>query len=93
MALELAPQDIRVNAICPGYLWARAWEMLAMMLKISAPQYADMERRDMFLDQVKRGVPLGCENRPFTWPIGARVPFRRCRKPSTVQGVPPGMRR
>jgi NAD(P)-dependent dehydrogenase (short-subunit alcohol dehydrogenase family) len=64
LALELAAHNIRVNAICPGYLWTRAWEMLAMMLKMGMPQYADMELRDIFLDQVKRSVPLGREQTP-----------------------------
>lgn len=64
LALELAAQHIRVNAICPGFLWTRAWEMLAMLMKMGMPQYADMELRDIFLDQVKRGVPLGREQTP-----------------------------
>jgi NAD(P)-dependent dehydrogenase (short-subunit alcohol dehydrogenase family) len=29
LALELGPSNIRVNAICPGFLWTRAWEALA----------------------------------------------------------------
>jgi NAD(P)-dependent dehydrogenase (short-subunit alcohol dehydrogenase family) len=73
LALELGPHNIRVNAICPGFLWTRAWEMLAMMLKVSVPQYADMEPRDIFLAQVKRGVPLGREQTPED--IGKLVVF------------------
>jgi 3-oxoacyl-[acyl-carrier protein] reductase len=73
LALELAPQRIRVNAICPGFLWTRAWEMLATLMKMSLPQYAEMELRDIFLDQVKRGVPLGREQTPED--IGKLVVF------------------
>jgi NAD(P)-dependent dehydrogenase (short-subunit alcohol dehydrogenase family) len=64
LALELAREGIRVNAVCPGLLWTRAWEMLATMMKTSMPQYGDLEPREIFLDQVKRSVPLGAEQTP-----------------------------
>ncbi|MGH7819348.1 MAG: SDR family NAD(P)-dependent oxidoreductase, partial [Candidatus Binatia bacterium] len=64
LALELAPKDIRVNAICPGFLWTRAWEMLATLMKTGVPEYANLEPRDIFLEQVRRGVPLGREQTP-----------------------------
>jgi len=34
------------------------------LLKMSEPRYADWEPRDIFLDQVKHGVPLGREQTP-----------------------------
>lgn len=64
LALELAPKNIRVNVICPGLLWTRAWEMLATLMKMAVPEYGNLEPRDIFLDQVKRGVPLGREQTP-----------------------------
>lgn len=73
LALELGPKNIRVNAICPGFLWTRAWEMLATLMKMSVAEYADLEPRDVFLDQVKRGVPLGREQTPED--IGKLVAF------------------
>src|SRR6185503_3493553 len=64
LALELACDRIRVNAICPGFLWTRAWEALATMMKSNVPKYGDLAPREIFADQVKRGVPLGEEQTP-----------------------------
>jgi NAD(P)-dependent dehydrogenase (short-subunit alcohol dehydrogenase family) len=73
LALEYAPYDIRVNVICPGFLWTRAWEGLARRIKLSTPEYASLDERAVFLEVVKRGVPLGREQTPED--IGQLVAF------------------
>jgi NAD(P)-dependent dehydrogenase (short-subunit alcohol dehydrogenase family) len=64
LALDLAPKDVRVNAICPGFLWTRAWEGLATALKMTVPAMAELEPREVFLQVVKNGVPMGREQTP-----------------------------
>ena len=64
LALELAPRQIRVNAVCPGLLWTRAWEMLATMIQASSTQLANVTPREIFLDRVKKLVPMGTEQTP-----------------------------
>ena len=61
LALDYAPHDIRVNAICPGFVWSRPWERLTAELKRTVPVFAELDARGIFLEVVKRTVPLGRE--------------------------------
>lgn len=64
LAVEMAQYNVRVNAICPGYLWTRAWETLAAGMKLMNPAFAAMEPRDIFLSIVKQATLLGREQTP-----------------------------
>lgn len=64
LARELAPQRIRVNAICPGLVWTAAWETLATAMRERLPEMASLEPRDVFLQVVAQQVPMGVEQTP-----------------------------
>jgi meso-butanediol dehydrogenase/(S,S)-butanediol dehydrogenase/diacetyl reductase len=63
-AIQYAPRRIRVNCICPGLLWTRAWEMMTATLKQNNPDFADLSQREIFDRIVARSTPLGSEQTP-----------------------------
>jgi NAD(P)-dependent dehydrogenase (short-subunit alcohol dehydrogenase family) len=64
LALELGPANVRVNAICPGLLYTRAWKVMASNIQKRTPAYADKDAYEVFLDVVKGQTPLGREQTP-----------------------------
>lgn len=64
LAIELAPRRIRVNCICPGLLWTRAWELLTTQMKANQPEMAGMSNRQIFESVVQNMIPLGGEQTP-----------------------------
>jgi NAD(P)-dependent dehydrogenase (short-subunit alcohol dehydrogenase family) len=64
LAMELAPRAIRVNCICPGLLWTRAWEILTTQMKNKQPELANMSNRQVFEMVVNDITPLGGEQTP-----------------------------
>jgi len=63
-AIQFAPRRIRVNCICPGLLWTRAWEMLTANMKARNPDLANVSQREIFEGIVARSTPLGGEQTP-----------------------------
>lgn len=63
-ALELSPRRIRVNCICPGLLWTRAWELLSTRMKEQQPAFAALSPRQIFEQVVGASTPLGGEQTP-----------------------------
>ena len=64
LAMELAPRRIRVNCICPGLLWTRAWELLTTQMQSNQPELANMSLRQIFEATVADMTPLGGEQTP-----------------------------
>jgi NAD(P)-dependent dehydrogenase (short-subunit alcohol dehydrogenase family) len=64
LAEQLAPRRIRVNCICPGFLWTRAWELLVARLQARRDELAELSPRQVFEMIVAERVPLGGEQTP-----------------------------
>lgn len=64
LALELSPRRIRVNCICPGLLWTRAWELLTARMKANQTELANLSQRQIFEGIVDQITPLGGEQTP-----------------------------
>ncbi len=63
-ALELAPHNINVNAICPGLLWTPMWNVLATRQVSLFEDAAARTPREQFESMVARSTPLGREQTP-----------------------------
>ncbi len=63
-ALELAPYNINVNAICPGLLWTPMWNVLATRQVALFEDAAARTPREQFESMVARTTPLGREQTP-----------------------------
>jgi NAD(P)-dependent dehydrogenase (short-subunit alcohol dehydrogenase family) len=64
MAVQLAPRRIRVNCICPGVLWTRAWELLTARMQASQPELSNVPQRQIFESMAAELTPLGGEQTP-----------------------------
>lgn len=64
LAGELAPDNINVNAICPGLLWTPMWEQVGARYAMNDPQYAGLEPRAVFEKMIAGAIPFGTEQTP-----------------------------
>ena len=62
-ARQLAPHNINVNAICPGLLWTPMWHRIASR-DAMMPNPGGKTPRELFVEYVEAGTPLGREQTP-----------------------------
>lgn len=84
-AVQFAPRRIRVNCICPGLLWTRAWEMITARMKARDPNLANLSQREIFEGIVARSTPLGDEQTPED--IGNLAVFFASNKARMITGA------
>ena len=63
-ALELAPFNINVNAICPGLLWTPMWDRIATRNINMDDDLSGLTPRRAFEKVVEARIPLGREQTP-----------------------------
>jgi NAD(P)-dependent dehydrogenase (short-subunit alcohol dehydrogenase family) len=61
-ALEMAPHNVNVNCVCPGYIYTDRWVSLGEKLKnLKAADNDKVTGRDIFMAQVMKTTPMGRE--------------------------------
>ena len=83
-ALELAPFDINVNAICPGLLWTPMWERIAVHWSLDQEKFGGNTPREIFDSAVEERIPLGREQTPED--IGYAVAFLASDRARNITG-------
>ena len=63
-ALQMAPHNINVNAICPGLVWTPLWESIGLRAKTVESQMSELSAREVFDTRVETLIPLKREQTP-----------------------------
>jgi len=63
MAMDLAPYNINVNAVCPALIWTPMWRELAQKWARIKPELHGFSETEIFAKMVSARIPL---NRPQT---------------------------
>ncbi|MFP6678811.1 MAG: SDR family NAD(P)-dependent oxidoreductase [Dehalococcoidia bacterium] len=84
LAMELAPNNITVNAVCPGVLWTPMWETIAENRRTVDPTLAEFSAREVFDMRVTEHMPMGREQTPRD--IGKTVAFLASDDASEITG-------
>ena len=65
IALQLAPYNINVNTVCPGFIWTPLFENEgSRVLSQGHPKFKGMSKKDIFHALVRTMIPLGRPQTP-----------------------------
>lgn len=84
MALQLAPYNINVNTICPGFVWTSMSVIAGKIMSQRYPQFKDMSPREVFNEIIRIRVPLGRPQSPES--IGYAVVFLASDEANEITG-------
>ena len=59
VAIQLAPYNVNVNTICPGFIWTPMSVTAGKIMSRTYPQFKDMSPTEVFNEIIKTRVPLG----------------------------------
>jgi len=59
MAKELGPHNIKVNSVCPGYIYTPMYEMAADDMRVVFPAFADLSGEEIVSEFAKANCALG----------------------------------
>ncbi|MBN2063096.1 MAG: SDR family oxidoreductase, partial [Deltaproteobacteria bacterium] len=64
IAAQLAPYNVNVNTICPGFIWTPMSLTAGKMMAKLYPQFKDLSPDEIFNETVRTKVPLGRPQKP-----------------------------
>ena len=83
-AVDLAPYDINVNAVCPGLLWTPMWEKIAVRRSQSPGKVEGLSPRDVFQQSIQDRSTLKRDVDPED--VGHAVAFLASDKARNITG-------
>jgi NAD(P)-dependent dehydrogenase (short-subunit alcohol dehydrogenase family) len=84
VALQLAPYNVNVNAVCPGLIWTPMWDEAAHVLALSYPAFKGLTPEQVFEGAVQNMIPLRRPQMPED--IGNAVVFLASEEAKQITG-------
>jgi len=84
VAIQLAPYNVNVNTICPGFVWTPMSVIAGKIMSQTYPRFKDMSPREVFNEIIRTRVPLGRPQSPES--IGYAVVFLASDEANEITG-------